>query len=57
MTTLKDTVEMRGDKDEQGGKQGTEERNESESVVTSQEIQVHGLSQEKDDDDGLPDES
>ncbi len=57
MTTLKDTVEMRGDKDEQGGKQGTEERNESEGVVTSQEIQVRGLSQEKDDDDGLPDES
>jgi hypothetical protein len=57
VTTLKDTVEMRGDKDEQGGKQGTEERNESEGVVTSQEIQVRGLSQEKDDDDGLPDES
>ncbi len=35
MTTLKDTVEMRGDKDEQGGKQGTEERNESDEMFAS----------------------
>jgi hypothetical protein len=37
--------------------QGTVERKKTEGVGTSQGIQGHGRSQEKDDGDGLPDES
>jgi hypothetical protein len=47
---------VRGGKEE-GGKQGAADRKEAEGAGTSQEIQVRGLSQEKDDDDGLPDQS
>jgi hypothetical protein len=54
---LKDTVEVRGGEEEGGGKQGAAERKEAEGAGASQEIQVLGLFQEKDDDDGLPDES
>ena len=43
--------------EEEGGKQGTAERKKTEGVGTSQGIQGRGLSQEKDDDDGLPEES
>ena len=46
---------MRGGKEE--GKQGAAERKKAEGASTSQEIQDHRLSQEKEDDDGLPDES
>ena len=41
----------------EGAKQGAAERKEAEGAGTSQGMQVRGLSQEKDDDDGLPDES
>ncbi len=48
---------MRGGEEEEGGKQGAAERQEAKGAGTSQGIQVRGLSQEKDDNDGLPDES
>jgi len=54
--TLKDKAEERG-KEEEGEKQGAAERTKTEGVVMTPGIQGHGLSQEKDDDDGLPDES
>ncbi len=52
---LKDKVEERAGKEEEGGKQGAVERKETEGAGTSQVIQVRRLSQEKDDGDGLPD--
>jgi hypothetical protein len=55
--TLKDKAEERGGQEEEGEKQGTVERKKAEGVGSSQGIQVCGLPQEKDDDDGLPDES
>jgi hypothetical protein len=56
-SALKDKVEVRGGKEEEGCKQEAAERKEAEGAGTSEEIQVCGLFQEKDDDDGLPDES
>jgi hypothetical protein len=55
---LKDKVEERVGKEEEGGKQGAAERKKAECAGTSlQGIQGRGLSREKDDDDGFPDES
>jgi hypothetical protein len=48
---------VRGGEAEKGGKQGAAERKKAEGVGTSQGIQGRGLSPEKDNDDGLPDES
>ncbi len=56
-TTLKDKATERGGQEEDGSKQETVERKKTEGAGTSQGIQGHGLSQEKDDDDDLPDES
>ncbi len=50
---LKDKVEERGDKEEEGGKQGAAEWTETEGAGTSQVIQVRRRSQDQDDDDGL----
>ena len=46
--TLKDKVEERGEKEKEGN-QGDVERKKTEGAGTSQVIQDHGLSQEKDD--------
>ncbi len=43
--------------DDNGDQQGSVERKKTEGVGTSQGIQGRGLSQEKGDDDSLPDES
>ncbi len=54
---LKDKAEVGGGKVEERGKQGAAERKKAEGAGTSQGIQGRGLSEEKDDDDGLPNES